>query len=288
MLPIFQKIEANINHSFYVEHMKFCYFPNPLQFHPDIEILYVIKGSGTRFVGDSIERFGPGEIVIIGENVPHLWYSDEKYIQGNNNLTTEVIFILFKKAVFGELFWNMPESKSIQKLIQLFQRGIRLTGNTATEVSRMMLSICKVTGFKRIILLLSILEMIAENKEFRILANPVFNNIINQTDSERLNKVYEYVISNHDRKISLKEASSIANLSVPAFCRYFKKRTNKTFVQFLNEIRISFACRLLLEENLPVSKTGYVCGYDNVSFFIKQFKKITGFTPLVYKSKYSV
>jgi len=288
MLPVYQKIEANINHSFYVEHMKFGYFPNPLQFHPDIEILYVVRGTGTRFVGDSIERFGPGDIVIIGENIPHLWYSDEKYFKGNDNPISEVIFILFKKEIFGELFWDMPESKSIHKLIQLFQRGIRLTGNTAREVSKMMMSICEVKGFRRIILLLSILELIENNKEFHILANPVLNNSINQADSERLNRVYEYVISNHDRKISLKEAAALASLSVPAFCRYFKKRTNKTFIQFLNEIRISFACRLLVEEDLPVSKTGYVCGYDNVSFFIKQFKKVTGYTPLDYRSIHSV
>jgi YesN/AraC family two-component response regulator len=225
---------------------------------------------------------------MIGENIPHVWYSDEKYINGNNDLLSEVIFILFKKEVFGEQFWNMPESKVIYKLIQLSQRGIKLIGNTRSEVSAMMMSICEVKGFKRITLLMSILEAIAANKEFRPLANPVLQNSINHTDSERLNNVYEYVIGNHQQKMSLKEAASLANLSVPAFCRYFKKRTNKTFIQFLNEIRISFACRLLVEEDHPVSKTCYTCGYNNVSFFIKQFKKITGFTPLGYKKKYTV
>ncbi|HBE41987.1 MAG TPA: AraC family transcriptional regulator [Bacteroidales bacterium] len=288
MLPVFQKIEANINHSFYVEHVKFRYFPNPLQFHPDVEILYVIQGTGTRFVGDSIDKFGPGDVVIIGENIPHVWYSDAKYINGNNDLISEVIFVLFKKEVFGEQFWDMPESKAIYKLIQLSQRGIKLTGETRREVAANMMSICEVKGFKRIILLMSILEAIAEKKEFLILANPVLQNSINHADSERLNRVYEYVVSNHDQKISLKQAASLANLSVPAFCRYFKKRTNKTFIQFLNEIRISFACTHLVEEDQPISKTGYRCGYDNVSFFIKQFKKVTGFTPLGYRKKYSV
>jgi AraC-like DNA-binding protein len=286
MLPVFQKIEANINHSFYVEHMKFRYFPNPLQFHPDIEILLVIKGTGTRFVGDSIDRFGPGDVIIIGENVPHVWYSDEKYINGSTDLTSEVIFVLFKTEVFGEQFWNLPESKSISKLLQLSHRGIRLSGTTRKEVASLMTEICEAKGFKRITLLLSILETIAENKEYHLLTNNIVGNSINQSDSERLNKVYEYVISNHQQNMSLRKAASIANLSVPAFCRYFKKRTNKTFIQFLNEIRISFACRLLVEEEHSVSKTGYICGYTNVSFFIKQFKKVTGYTPLSYKKKY--
>ena len=96
MQPVFQKIEANINHSFYVEKSRFQYFPNPLQFHPEIEILYVVHGSGTRFVGDSVGRFGPGDLIMIGKNVPHLWYSDEKYRLSNSSHFTEVIYILFR------------------------------------------------------------------------------------------------------------------------------------------------------------------------------------------------
>jgi hypothetical protein len=115
MLPVFQKIEANINYSFYVEQEKFQYFPNPLQFHPEIEILYVIHGSGTVFVGDSVVRFSSCELVMIGQNVPHLWYRDEKYHQENSILFSEIIFILFKTQIFGEQFWHLPESKSILK-----------------------------------------------------------------------------------------------------------------------------------------------------------------------------
>ena len=286
MLPVFQKIEANINHSFYVEHMKLQYFPNPLQFHPDIEILYVIHGTGTRFVGDSIDRFGPGDLVMIGQNVPHVWYSDEKYTRENSNLFSEIIFILFKTEIFGEQFWQLPESKSITKLIQLSQRGIKLTGKTLGDISSLMRTISSSVGFNRITLLLSILEKIAAQKEYVFLASPIVQNTINESDSDRLNKVYKYVINNFHQEITLRHASSIANLSTPAFCRYFKKRANKTFIQFLNEIRISHACRVLAEEDLPVARICYACGYTNVSYFIRQFKGITGFTPLSYRKKY--
>jgi AraC-like DNA-binding protein len=287
MLPVFQKIEANINHSFYVEQVKFPYFPNPLQFHPDIEILLVIQGTGTRFVGDSIDRFGPGDLLMIGGNVPHVWYSDEKYTQENSNLITEVIFILFKAEIFGDQFWHLPESKNIVKLIQLSQRGIKLTGKICNEVSSLMRSISSSIGFNRITILLSILEIIASQKEYQFLASPIVQNTINMNDSARLNKVYEYVINNFHQEITLEKAASIASLSAPAFCRYFKKRTNKTFIQFLNEIRISFACRLLTEEDFPISRICYNCGYTNVSYFIRQFKGITGFTPLSYKKNYA-
>jgi|SRR5690554_5910519 len=287
MLPIFQKIEANINHSFYVEHMKFKYFSNPLQFHPDVELLLVVRGTGTRIVGDSIERFTPGDLVLIGENVPHVWYSDKEYMQKNNSLSSEIIFVLFKKDVFGEQFWQLPESKNILDLLQLSQRGIKIEGNTRLEITSLMEAISKASGFKRITLLFSILEIIASNKEFQLLTGPIAQEIINRNDSDRLNKVYKYAVNNYHQELTLEKAAAIANLSVPAFCRYFKKRTNKTFIQFLNEIRITHACRFLTEEELSVASVCYNCGYTSVSYFIKKFKEITGHTPLVYKKKFN-
>lgn len=285
MLPIFQKIEANIDHSFYVNHIRFKYFPNPLHFHPDIEILLVLEGSGTRFVGDSVERFGPGNLVMIGQNVPHLWHSDEIFLQ-QNDLYTEVIYILFKTEILGDKFWQIPEAKNINKLIKLSKRGIKLTVKQPDELIESMHSIIKSSGVKRITLLLSILETIALAKDYQLLASSVIQKNVNDNDSDRLNDVYKFVIKNFIQNITLEEASSIANLSVPAFCRYFKNRTNKTFIQFLNEVRVSNACKLLTEGEQSIESICYSCGYTNVSFFIKQFKKITGFTPLSYKKKY--
>ncbi len=287
MLPIFQKIEANINHSFYVEHMKFKCFPNPLQFHPDIELLLVIRGTGTRIVGDSIECFTPGDLVLIGENVPHVWYSDKEYMQKDNSLSSEIIFLLFKKDVFGDQFWQLPESKNILDRLQLSQRGIKIEGDTRHKVTSLMKSITEVSGFKRITLLFSILEIIASNKEFQLLTGPIAQEIINRNDSDRLNKVYKYAVNNYHQELTLKTVAAIANLSVPAFCRYFKKRTNKTFIQFLNEIRITHACHFLTEEELSVTSVCYTCGYTSVSYFIKKFKEITGHTSLFYKKKFN-
>jgi YesN/AraC family two-component response regulator len=286
MQPLFQKIEANINHSFFIERLKFSHFPNPLQFHPEVEILLVIQGTGTRLVGDSIGRFKPGDIVLIGKNVPHVWYSDEKYSKENNRYNTEVVFILFNTEIFGDHFWNLPELKKILKLIQLSQRGIKLEGKTRKNVAKLMLKISKAEGFKRLTILLDILEVIAVNKEYRFLASPLVQNSINQSDSDRLNKVYKYMINNYQQKLTAEDAANQANLSLPAFCRYFKKRTNKTFIQFLNEIRIAFACHSLLEEDKSISEICFSSGYNNVSFFIRQFKRVTGLTPLEFRKKY--
>lgn len=286
MTPIFQKIEANLNHSFHVGHMKFHFFPNPLQFHPEIEIGLILQGTGTRIVGDSISRFHPGDVILIGPNVPHASYSDAKYTQENSSLFSEVIFVLFKTEILGEQFWQLPESKNIIKLLNVINGGIVLTGKTRKEVSALMLSIGSSVGFDRITILLSILGIVASRKEYKLLTGPITPNAYSQSDSDRLDKVYNYVFTNYYQEITLEQVASLACLSIPAFCSYFKKRTNKTFIQVLNEIRITQACRLLTEEDQPVASICYSCGYTNVSYFIKQFKKITGFTPLNYKNKY--
>ena len=285
MLPNFEKVEANVNHSFHINHLTVDYFPSMLHFHPEVEILLVVRGTGTRFVGDSIERFAPGDLVIIGPNVSHEWCSDRSITAKGPELS-EAIYILFNTEIMGNAFWSLPESRIIYKIIRQSERGIKLTGKTRDDVASLMKTIDTSYGFSRIILLLKILEMIAFSDEYQYLASPVVQNTINERDSERLNKVYQYVINNFNHEISLDDAASITSLSKSAFCRYFKKRVNKSFVQFLNEIRIGQACRLLVNENHSVSEISYSCGFNNNSYFIRQFKKITGFTPLGYRKKF--
>ncbi len=282
MLPSLEKVEANINHSFHINHMKVDRFPSMRHFHQEVEILLVVEGTGTRFVGDSVEPYSAGDLVMIGPNVPHEWCSDGK----GNNSYSEAIYILFNTEILGSAFWNLPESKIIIKIIQQSQRGIKLTGKTRDEVAYLMRMIESSYGFTRIILLMSILEKIAFNGEFQYLASPSVTSTINERDAERLNKVYRYVLENMYQGISLKKAASIANLSTAAFCRYFRIRTNKTFVRFLNEIRIGQACRMLVNENKSIADICYTCGFNNISYFIRQFRKITGLTPLSYRKKF--
>jgi AraC-like DNA-binding protein len=281
MLSNLEKVEANVNHSFHVNHLIVNHFPSLLHFHPEVEILLVVHGTGTRIVGDSVERFSTGDLVMIGPNISHEWCSDKE-----NAGMSEAIYILFNTEIMGKEFWNLPESKIILKIIQQSRRGIKLNGKTRDDVASLMNTIDTSYGFRRITLLMMILEMIALSEEYRYLASPVFHNTINARDSERLNKVCKYVINNIQGPINLNTAASIANLSKSAFCRYFKKRANKSFMQFLNEIRIGQACRLLVNENNSVAEICYTCGFNNVSYFIRQFKKVTGFTPLGYRKKF--
>jgi AraC-like DNA-binding protein len=283
MLPNLEKVEANINHSFHISHMKVDYFPSLRHFHPEVEILLIVQGTGTRYVGDSVEPFAPGDLVMIGPNVSHEWCSDKN----SSTAVSEAIYILFNTEIMGNDFWNLPESKIILKIIQQSGRGIKLTGKTRDDVAFLMKRIDTSYGFTRITLLMTILEMIAFNGEYQYLASPVAQYTVNERDNERLDKVYKYVLDNCHQEISLCRAALIANLSKPAFCRYFKKRAKKTFVRFLNEVRVGQACRMLVNENKSISEICYTCGYSNISYFIRQFRVVTGFTPLGYRKKFA-
>jgi AraC-like DNA-binding protein len=283
MLPNFEKVQANINHSFQINHMMVETFPSMRHYHTEVEILLVIQGTGTRYVGDSVESYAPGDLVMIGPSVPHEWCSDKHTGAG----MSEAIYILFNTEILGNDFWNLPESKIILKIIQQSNRGIMLSGKTAKKVAMIMNDMDTSYGFSRITQLLTILEIFAFSNEFRYLASPVVQNIINDRDSERLNNVYKYVTENLHNTITLEKAATLANLSIPAFCRYFKKRTNKTFINFLNEMRIGQACRLLVNENQSIAEICYSCGFSNISYFIRQFKSITGLTPLGYRKKFA-
>ena len=285
MLPVLEKVEANANHSFHVNHMKVDYFPSPLHFHPEVEILLVLRGTGTRFIGDSVKRFTPGDLIMIGSNTPHVWYSDRNLNDGTEP-RSEAIYIMFNPNIFGDKFWGLPESNSITRTIEYARRGIKLQGENKNKAAKLMKEISQISGFDRIKLLMEILGIFASSDGSDFISSPVFQNTINKDDSERLNKIYEYSMQNADRKIPLEEIASVANLSVQAFCRYFKNRTNKTFIQFLNEIRVGNACRLLVKKDLPVADISFICGYNNISYFIKQFKINTGYTPLDYRKQY--
>ena len=174
MLPVFEKIEVNINHSFYVNHMKVSHFPSPLHFHPEIEILLVVQGTGTRIVGDSVERFSPGDLVIIGKNVPHVWYSDNKTYINNGEQMSEAIYIQFDQEIFGDDFWELPESRDIQKLLLQSRMGIKLIGQDKKpcilindKSSRLPKALPELPFY------LSVLELILLNEEYVFFSEPL-------------------------------------------------------------------------------------------------------------------
>jgi AraC-like DNA-binding protein len=283
----FHKVPVAPQSSFSVRHDQKPNFGTVWHYHPELELHYVIKGEGVRLMGDNISNFSSGEIVLLGANLPHTWRCNEEYFQGNPEKEVEAIVIQFLPECLGRYLFGLPEAYLIPKLFEKAKSGLLITGKAKAKLAPLMRQAIHATDLDRIIIFLSILKILSETAETKTIASEhhAFKQS-NESDVQRINKVCNYTLSNYKKEITLDEIASISNLSVTSFCRYFKLITKKTYYDFLIEIRISQACRQLIEDKLPTEVICFECGFNNVSNFYRHFKKITKMTPLEYKKKY--
>jgi AraC-like DNA-binding protein len=286
MKPFFQKLASSPSESviFYDEEKP--HFSVPWHFHPEIEILYVDKSSGTSYVGDGICRFTEGEISIIGENVPHWWKSDLKYYDGGDTTGIKALIIQFKKEIFDQNLINLPEMQNIKELLERSQRGIQFVCKSRKQLGKQVTKVFHETGIRRITELIILLDMMANAKEIKYHTSIGYSKTINTYDFYRFNKIHEHILLNFTKPIKLEDVANIANISPTAFCRYFKKHSGKSFLTFLNEIRIGYACRLMIEDNFSISRASMESGFNNLSHFNDQFKRIKKSTPTEYMFAY--
>lgn len=286
MKPLFHKVPTSLQSSFGIRHDIEPNFGKTWHYHPEMELHYVIKGNGVRFIGDNISNFSSGEIVFLGENLPHTWRCNEEYYQEDSNLHIEAIVVQFLPDCLGKDFLSLPETFMLPKLFEKAKKGMILIGEAKKEIGDLMLKSLKADHLERLIILLSLLKILADTEEYKEITSAHAFYKSTESDTIRLNKICSYTLSNYKKEITLQDIAAISNLSVTSFCRYFKLMTNKTFYDFLIEIRISHACRLLVEDKMPTEVICFECGFNNVSNFYRHFKKVTEMTPLDYKRRY--
>ncbi|MBE8721540.1 AraC family transcriptional regulator [Sphingobacterium pedocola] len=287
MKPLFRKVPVQYESSFSARHDIMPNFGNVWHYHDELELHYTIRGEGIRFIGDNITSFAPGEIILVGEKLSHAWRCNEEYYQNNPDYSIEAIVMQFLPDCLGRQLLTLPEMYLLPKLYEKAKSGLILKGDTKETVAKLMRECVQEEGMGRVISLMKILQTIAESEECETIVKTqsAFHHS-NEADSIRLNDVFNFTHANYKNDISLEEVASISNLSVTSFCRYFKMMTKKTYYDFLIEIRISHACRLLVENKLPTEVICFECGFNNVSNFYRHFKRVTGMTPLDYKKKY--
>ena len=257
-------------------------FDEQWHFHPELELIYLIKSRGIRFLGDNIADFTDNELVLTGPNLPHLWRNDPQYYLKNNKSCIDVIIVQFREDFMGNDFLELKEASRIKKMFALSRRGILFKGDDRSNVTRLIRQIPDKSGIAQIIDLLTILNRLSEAKDPIPISGPYFNSPIKKSDYERVNNVTHYLMDHYQEHISLNEVASIANMSPNAFCRYFKKRTNRSLIQFLTEIRISQACKIMINQKKKISDISLMCGFRNVSLFNHQFRLIMKMSPMEY------
>jgi AraC-like DNA-binding protein len=287
MKPLYRKLPGKIESSFSVRHDVMPNYGNIWHYHSELELHYNIQGEGVRFIGDNIGNFAAGELILLGENLPHAWRCREEYYHANSGLNIEAIVMHFLPTCLGKDILNLPEAYLIPKLFERARSGMIITGESKVKIIELMKQAIDASNIDRIIIMLSILKHLAETTEYKPIVNEISAFQQNtDLDDKRLSNIYTYTLSNYKRDITLKEISALSNLSITSFCRYFKLMTNKTYYDFLTEIRISHACRQLVENKLTTELICFNCGFNNISNFYRHFKKIKGVTPVEYKRKY--
>ena len=286
MKPLLEKSIESLNQSFLVKKLQEPFFDPNWHFHPHYQLFTVIKGTGTRFIGDDIRHFEEGDTVFLGPNMPHLWRSDRNYFEKESQLQTEGIVVYFKEDFLGNDFFEKPEMFDIKSFLKNSERGLDLTGTLGTEMVRDLKELLGLTGFEGISKLLNILHKLSVTNDYQYISSTNYTNTHKISETERMRIVHEYVLKHYKENINLSTVASLSNMTEAAFCRYFKSRTNKTFSDFVKEIRIGNACKMLQDENKSISQTCYESGYNTVSNFNNQFKSLKGVSPLQYQKLY--
>ncbi|WP_407427741.1 AraC family transcriptional regulator [Arcticibacter sp.] len=277
------KVSKNISHSFSARKDVSPDINNKWHYHQEVELVYFKSGTGTQFVGDRIKPFHSGDIVLIGPNLPHHFRFDDSYFDSKRELAAEVYVIHFGDDFWGKSFLNLPENRPLKELIAQSELGLHISGIKSHPAISLIKDIVKADGPVKIILLMQILLHIAEAGSMEPLASFGFKHNISASGRDRLQDIYNYSIVNFRRKIQLNTVAEIAGINPTSFCKYFKSRTRKTYSGFINEIRIGYACKLLLENKMSVKEICYESGYSNFTSFHSQFKNITGKSPLSYR-----
>ncbi|WP_316814383.1 AraC family transcriptional regulator [Pedobacter heparinus] len=283
MKVIEQRLPRDFDKSFVVFREKGQYFPCPWHFHPEYELVLILRSTGRRMVGDHIGYFEEGDLVFMGAGIPHVWVNDDEFINGKANHEADAIVIHFVESFLGEKFLNIPEMENFKNILHLSSRGMALQGDTSFRINNLMREMLTMTGLKRLSALFDIFDLLAKTTEYELLASPGYMQRNELKATDRFGKVTEYIMKNFDKEITLTEVASVANMAVTTFCNFFKDQFRVTFVEYLNTIRIGYACKLLADEDQNIVRIAYESGFKNLANFNRQFKRFKNMTPSQYR-----
>jgi len=274
------KIPKPENITLYVQHYKGENFYEKLHQHKEIQISLVIEGEGTYIIGDCVGDFKKNDIFVLGENLPHIFKRDNAFEN-----TTDMISIFFSKNSYGEIFFELPEFEHFHKFFNNAVLGYKVLSNKK-ELSQLLSKISQLNKYEQFRSFISVLNLISGAEKLKL------SSLINLKkyagdEGKRMSDIFQYSMDNFHKEVTLHNVADIANMTPNAFCRYFKQRTNKTFVNFLIDIRIGNACKLLAKNNdLSITEISYKSGFNNLANFNRKFKATKGITPSEFRKKH--
>lgn len=280
-----EKIIEKTDESFFIGIFQDNLEQSTWHYHNNFEISFITEGSGKRIVADSIEEFQPGDLAFIGPNLPHVWIVD-KETRMQFRRTLEMVFLQFTLNVLPSQLLNLPEFNNVKRALDLSERGIQISGQTLNEVSEIMLQLPYLESFERMLHFYKIMDTIGKSKTNIQLASKEYFKIRFTTGDRRIANIHDYLMNNYHEEINLKNLAELVKMAEGSLCRFFKKHMGITLFEYLNQIKTEFACRLLMDQELSITEVCLDSGFNNLSHFNKQFKRITGVPPSEYRKRF--
>jgi AraC-like DNA-binding protein len=284
MRPQLHKLPLSPDSSFIHINWECNYFDKAWHFHKEYELVLIDHTKGTRFIGDKVDFIKENDLMLIGPNIPHLYRNTEEYYQ-NKGLIARSSFIHFTDDFLGDHFFDLPEMKLVRRLLDRSALGLEILGKANRYVKNKLQEMESVPPANKLIKLMEVLVYLSTSKEVETTLSRSFI-ANNSSDTDKIDAVFQFILKNFKNEIYIEEIADKLNMSAASFSRYFKHHTRKTFSNYVTEIRISHACRLLMEGNHSISEICYKSGFENLSNFYRHFKKHTGLIPKDYKERF--
>ncbi len=275
----------NQDESFYIGIFQDTLEKSTWHYHDNYEISFITEGSGKRIVADSIEEFQPGDLVFIGRNLPHVWIADKDSLTPSSR-SLEMVFLQFTDHVITPQLKLLPEFINIVKALSSSERGVHIFGQTLNEVSELMLQMPYMKSFDRMLHFFKILDIIGKSSSLDYLASKEYLKARFTTGNKRIALIHDYLMKNYRDEVNLGSLASLVNMAEGSLCRFFKSNMGLTIFEYLNKIKVEFACKLLMDEDLSITEVCFDSGFNNLSYFNKQFKKTTGTAPTQYRLRF--
>lgn len=280
--PAYRLIHPQANRSFVFKWEPFD-LTTRWHYHPEIELIYFIKGRTSGVIGEGFCQFEEGDLALLGPNFPHVLQEDKEYARQYPECRPFGLIIQFTEGFLGNDFLQKPELFAVSQLIKKARRGLSFHADTVRKLSSLLLTMHSMTETRKLLSLLEVLTTLSEADHYQYLT-PKDYSFDHSHDEHRMHAVNRYVYEHFSEKISIRDIAMIANMTESSFCRYFKSRTLKSFTKFLNEVRISYACKLLNNETYSVTDACFESGFSNLSYFNRQFKSVMRMPPKNYKN----
>ncbi len=282
MKPSFEAVNPSGRQSFLVRRFEEIRFSAPYHFHPEYELTLIVAGSGKRYVGTHMASYGAGDLVLLGPNLPHCWKTDLQPAEKSVSVVVQ-----FRDDFMGPEFLSKPELAAVAQLLQRSAQGLRFGGDTGAVQNGLLALAQEHEPFKKLLLLLQILQSLSSTHAVATLDAQSRYPGLPPAEKERIRDVVAYIVEHFQEKILLKDAATVAHMSAPAFCNYFKRMTRKTFIEAVTDYRIDFAVQQLVHTDKPITQIGLDSGFDDSSNFYKTFKRRMKQSPLRYRNAFA-